>query len=97
MIRLSTVLFLLALAARAEDKVQSEFIFDEAPFAGGAYILFHACARKNAQHLCQRVLSIPCPGILTVAEIKCDVGATRCADHVRHLGGESPLPNLMEV
>lgn len=33
MLRLSTVLFLLALAARAEDKVQSEFIFDEAPFA----------------------------------------------------------------
>jgi hypothetical protein len=26
-----------------------------------------------------------------------DVCATRCAEHVRQLGGENPLPNLMEV
>ena len=28
---------------------------------------------------------------------KAAVRATRCAEHVRQLGGESPLPNLMEV
>jgi len=32
-----------------------------------------------------------------VADINGDVGATRCAEHVRQLGGESPPPNLMEV
>jgi hypothetical protein len=32
-----------------------------------------------------------------VADINSDVGATRCAERVRQLGGESPPPNLMEV
>jgi hypothetical protein len=31
------------------------------------------------------------------ADIKGNVCATRCAEHVRQLGGENPLPNLMEV
>jgi len=31
------------------------------------------------------------------ADIKGDVCATRCAEHARQLGGESPLSNLMEV
>jgi predicted neuraminidase len=33
MLRLSAVLLLLALTARADDKIQAEFIFEEAPFA----------------------------------------------------------------
>jgi hypothetical protein len=32
-----------------------------------------------------------------VADINSDVCATRCAEHVRQPGGESPPPNLMEV
>jgi len=31
----------------------------------------------HGQHLCYRVLSVACSGFLTVADIKCDVGATR--------------------
>jgi len=32
---------------------------------------------EHAQHPCDRVLSVACPGFLTVANIKGDVGATR--------------------
>ena len=32
---------------------------------------------EHAQHLCHRVRSVACPGFLTVADIKGDVGATR--------------------
>ena len=36
------------------------------------------CApHERAQHRCRRVLSVAYPGILTVADIKGDVGATR--------------------
>jgi hypothetical protein len=52
---------------------------------------------EHAQHHCRRVLSVAYPGFLGVADIKGDVGATRCAEHARQLGGESPLSNLMEV
>jgi hypothetical protein len=31
---------------------------------------------EHAGHLCHRVLSVACPGFLTVADIKGDVGAT---------------------
>ena len=34
-------------------------------------------AHEPAQHLCHRVLSLACPGYLTAADIKGDVGATR--------------------
>jgi hypothetical protein len=32
---------------------------------------------EHAEHPCHRVLSVTCPGLLTVAHIKGDVGATR--------------------
>ena len=47
----------------------------------GAYIAFYVCATL----------------IPSDADMKGNVGATRCAEHVRQLRGESPLPNLMEV
>ena len=36
-------------------------------------------------------------GAVAAADTKSNVGATRCAERVRQLGGESPPPNLMEV
>jgi hypothetical protein len=36
---------------------------------------------EDAQHVFHRVLSVACPGFLTVADIKCDVGATRDQEH----------------
>jgi hypothetical protein len=44
--------------------------------AGGALSLTYA-PHEHAQHPCDRVLSVACPGFLTVADIKGDVGATR--------------------
>jgi hypothetical protein len=38
---------------------------------------FMYAPREFAQHPCHRVLSVACPGFLTVADIKGDVGATR--------------------
>jgi hypothetical protein len=32
---------------------------------------------QHAQHLCSRFLTLACPGFLTVADIKGNVGATR--------------------
>jgi hypothetical protein len=37
------------------------------------------------------------PGMEEMRTAKSAVRATWCAEHVRQLGGESPLPNLMEV
>jgi len=38
--------------------------------------------RQHAQHLCPRVLTPACPGFLTVADLKGNVGATRAREHV---------------
>ena len=44
----------------------------------GAHTLSFVCApHEHAQHRCRRVLSVAYPSILTVADIKVDVGATR--------------------
>ena len=40
---------------------------------------FMYASHGNGQHLCHRVLSVACSGFLTVAAIKCDVGATHGA------------------
>ena len=52
----------------------------------------------HAQNLCHRVLSVACPGLLTVADIKGDVGATResCSapdgESSHHEAGAHTLP-----
>jgi hypothetical protein len=38
---------------------------------------FMYAPHEHAQHRCQRVLSVACPGFLRGADIKGDVGATR--------------------
>jgi len=38
---------------------------------------FMYAPHEQGQHLCHRVLSVACSGFLTVADIKCDIGATR--------------------
>jgi hypothetical protein len=45
---------------------------------------FMYAPHERAQHPCHRVLFVACPGFLTVADIKGDVGATR----VENLGGD---------
>jgi hypothetical protein len=45
--------------------------------ASGAWIAFYVCAPHHVQYLCHRALLVACSGFLTVADIKCDVGATR--------------------
>jgi predicted small metal-binding protein len=44
---------------------------------GDTYIVFMYAPHEHAQILCRPVLSVACPGFSTVADIKCDVGATR--------------------
>jgi hypothetical protein len=40
-------------------------------------LLFMYALHQHAQHLCSRFLTLACPGFLTVADIKGNVGATR--------------------
>jgi hypothetical protein len=40
-------------------------------------LCFMYAPHEHAQHPCHRVLSVACPGLLTVTDIKGDVGATR--------------------
>ena len=40
-------------------------------------LLFVYALRQDAQDLCSRVLTLACPGFLTVADIKRSIGATR--------------------
>jgi hypothetical protein len=40
-------------------------------------VSFMYAPHDHAQHPCHRVLSVACPGLLRVADIKGDVGATR--------------------
>jgi hypothetical protein len=40
-------------------------------------LCFMYAPHEHAQNPCHRVLSVACPGLSTVAEIKGDVGATR--------------------
>jgi len=40
-------------------------------------LLFMYALRQHVQHLCPPVLTSACPGFLTVADIKGNVGATR--------------------
>jgi hypothetical protein len=61
-------------ALRVSRHVHERF-FDR--FRGWRIHAFYVCAHGHGQHLCHRVQSVACSGFLTVADIKCDVGATR--------------------
>ena len=47
---------------------------------------------EHTQHLCDRALSVACSSFLTVADIKCDVGAT-----LRRIPAVSPKARTVNV
>ena len=69
-------------------------------FAGTGTLSCTYVPDEHVQHLCPRVLSMACPGFLTVADIKGNVTATRGVrrreSHTHLMSGQARLIKLMQ-
>jgi hypothetical protein len=71
--RVATVSAFLTVGSSIDDEPPVDYVRSRVAHT----LPFMYASHEHGQHLCHRVLPVACSGFLTVADVKCDVGATR--------------------